>query len=91
MFEITLHNISGFNRLSGWDTKNNLYVQFSVDYFAGQEDGECAVCGASIDMGWQCLDGGEEYCYHHVRSCNYPNCIECERLAEYEISQSSKV
>ena len=42
------------------------WTQFEVDYFAEQDDGECAICGEILTSGWMCLDGGEEICDEHV-------------------------
>lgn len=78
---ITLHNVEGIASKSGMDSAGNLYIDFEVDYFAEQMDGECAQCGAVLSGGWMCLDGSEEFCYDHVRFCKYPDqCKQCERL-----------
>ena len=83
---ITLHNIKGISRKSGHDTDANLWTEFYVDYLAEQEDGECVECGDIIDMGWMCLDGGDEYCLNHVEFCDTAGeCSDCERLEEMEI------
>jgi hypothetical protein len=42
------------------------FTPFIVDYFAEQTDGECSLCGLTIDAGWLCLDGGEEFCNGHI-------------------------
>lgn len=63
---IKLTNIKGISRLSGEDANGAHWTQFGVDYLAEQEDGECSICGAAINEGWLCLDGGEEVCQHHV-------------------------
>ena len=80
---ITLHNINGISRLSGQDEQGNVFVEFEVDYLAEQQDGECTECDEIINMGWQCLDGGEEYCSSHIQFCDDNNlgaCSDCERL-----------
>ena len=64
--EIKLHNIEGIARLSGEDKNGNKWLQFEVDYLAGQEDGKCSICGAALPQGWMCLDGGEEVCTNHI-------------------------
>ena len=55
----------GFARLSGHDENGCHWIEFTVDYFADETDGECARCGATVSSGWLCLDGADEYC----RSC----------------------
>ena len=84
---IVLHNISGISIKSGSTHDDAQFIQFFVDYLADQQDGECTQCGAVIDMGWMCLDDGDEYCFDHVRECSgtYRNCFQCERLSEAEI------
>jgi hypothetical protein len=82
---ITLHNVGGIAIQSGQDAQGNQFTQFFVDYLALQEDGECAQCAAAIDAGWVCVDGGEEYCFEHIRECDSPECPECEQFAEAEI------
>lgn len=83
---ITLHNIGGIARQSGQDLHGNQYIEFSVDYFAGQEDGTCAQCAREIGQGWMCLDGGNEYCWEHIRFCLHTtSCKQCERLQEDNI------
>jgi hypothetical protein len=42
------------------------YIDFEVDYFAEQDKGNCDICGAEIEEGILCLDGGEEYCWDCV-------------------------
>ena len=66
MENIILTGISGMGCLSGIDQNGARWIQFRVDYFAEQMDGECSGCGAVIDAGWMCLDGGEEVCDDHV-------------------------
>ena len=63
---IKLTNIEGISRLSGTDDQGNAWIQFVVDYFAEQTDGECRICGEPLADGWMCLDGGEEVCSDHV-------------------------
>lgn len=64
--QIILHNIEGFVRKSGTDELGNQWIEFEVDYLAEQEPGECSICGAELESGWLCLDGGEEVCDEHV-------------------------
>jgi len=64
--KIYLNNISGMGRLSGVDEHGNSWIEFEVDYFAEQIDGECDICGEELTYGWMCLDGGEEVCEDHV-------------------------
>ena len=63
---INLTNIEGIARLSGTDDQGNAWIQFEVDYFAEQTDGECIICGETLADGWMCLDGGEEVCSSHI-------------------------
>ena len=63
---VYLNNVSGIGRLSGVDEHGNSWIQFEVDYFAEQNDGECSICGEILTYGWMCLDGGEEICDEHV-------------------------
>jgi hypothetical protein len=57
---IILQNIEGVSRKSGIDQHGCQWVEFTVDYLAEQEDGECSICGKTINSGWLCLDGGDE-------------------------------
>lgn len=66
MENIILTGISGMGCLSGIDQNGARWIQFQVDYFAEQVDGECSGCGAVLACGWMCLDGGEEVCGDHV-------------------------
>ena len=63
---IKLHDVEGFARLSGIDEDGCTWIQFEVDVFAGQEFGECSICGAILSSGWMCMDGGEEVCEAHI-------------------------
>ena len=63
---IRLHDVQGIARKSGMDEHGNAWIEFDTDYFAEQEPGECSICGATIESGWLCLDGGEEVCHSHV-------------------------
>jgi hypothetical protein len=63
---IKLTNIEGISRLSGTDEQGNVWVQFIVDYFAEQLDGECNICGETLGDGWMCLGGGAEVCSSHI-------------------------
>jgi hypothetical protein len=65
---IRLHNLQGIARKSGTDDHGNFWVEFEVDVFAEQEAGECSICGESIEVGWLCLDGGDEVCDEHVET-----------------------
>ena len=60
--KVQLTVTDGFSRLGGHDEDGNRFLQFTVDYFAEQEDAECARCGTIVSSGWACMDGGEEYC-----------------------------
>lgn len=64
--QILLHDVDGISRLSGTDAHGNTWVTFEVDGFAEQVNGECEICGAELDSGWRCLDGGAEVCDRHV-------------------------
>lgn len=63
---IQLHDVEGFARLSGTDDNGLTWTQFEVDYFAEQTTGECSICGAELESGWMCLDGGDEVCDEHI-------------------------
>jgi len=58
---ITLDD-GGIVRQSGKDQYGRAWVDFEVDTFAGEDTGRCVECGAEIDSGWLCLDGGDEAC-----------------------------
>jgi len=64
--EIFLHDVSGIARKWGIDPQGNQWVEFEVDYFAEQETGICEICGAELESGWLCLDGGDEVCDSHI-------------------------
>lgn len=64
--KIVLHDIEGFARKSGTDQHGCQWIEFTVDYGALEEDGECCICGATLTSGWLCLDGGDEVCDKHV-------------------------
>ncbi len=66
METIKLHGIEGISRRSGTDEHGCQWVEFTVDYGAEQEDGECCICGKPLSSGWLCLDGGDEVCDKHV-------------------------
>ena len=66
MTDIILTGISGMGCLSGIDQNGARWIQFRVDYFAEQMDGECSGCGAVIDAGGRCREGGEEVWDDHV-------------------------
>jgi len=42
------------------------FIEFEVDWLAGEEVDYCVVCDTAIEEGWLCLDGGEVYCHDHV-------------------------
>ena len=64
---IKLHNVEGIAGHSGTDEYGNNWIEFEVDYFAEQIDGECSICGKVISQGWMCLDGGDEVCAEHIK------------------------
>ena len=66
METVKLTNIEGIARKSGIDDDGCEWIEFDTDYFAEQEPGVCAICGATIESGWMCLDGGDEVCSEHV-------------------------
>jgi hypothetical protein len=66
MEKIQLHDVQGITCLSGVDEYGKMWTQFIVDFFAEQDEGTCFICGASLSIGWLCLDGGEEVCDKHV-------------------------
>lgn len=63
---IILHDVTGFSRKSGVDADGCTWVEFEVDVFAEQLPGVCSICGAELESGWLCMDGGEEVCDRHV-------------------------
>jgi len=65
---VILSDVSGIARKSGTDQHGNRWVEFEVDYQAEQEPGECCLCGAELESGWVCLDGGDECCEKHVEN-----------------------
>jgi len=67
MQTVVLRNIEGEKKLSGTDSYNNKWVEFEVDYGALQTTDYCVICGAEIESGWECLDGGEVICDEHVK------------------------
>ena len=67
METITLHNVErGMCHASGTDEHGNLWTEFEVDHMAEQSSGECCICGAELEEGFMCMDGGEEICHDHV-------------------------
>jgi hypothetical protein len=64
---IVLHGIEGFARKSGTDQHGCQWVQYELDW-GTCPDGpdECCICGAEIESGWLCLDGGDVCCDEHV-------------------------
>lgn len=74
--KIKIHNVNGIFRHSGIDEQGSEWIEFEVDYFADQTDGECSICGEVLEYGWMCLDGGEEVCAIHIE-------IESEKELEY--------
>lgn len=56
-----------FNEINGGEDEHGCnWMTFEVDYLAEQEDGTCAICGATLSEGWLCLDGAEEVCSDHI-------------------------
>jgi len=55
---IKLTNIEGISRLSGTDEQGNAWIQFEVDYFAEQLEGECHTVGNRWPMGGCAWTGG---------------------------------
>jgi len=62
---IRLHDLQGISRRGGTDEQGNQWIEFEVD-LAQQMACECSICGATIESGWLCLDGGEKVCNAHV-------------------------
>ncbi len=57
----------GISRLTGYDEHGCTWTQFEVDWFAGQEAGQCSICGEQLESGWLCLDdGSQEVCDEHI-------------------------
>lgn len=65
--KIVLHDIRGSSLLSGVDDNGNTWIQFRVDAFAGEDNGECELCGAEISSGWLCMSDSTEICDDHVQ------------------------
>lgn len=63
---VILSDVEGSARKSGVDQHGNQWTEFTVDYGAEQEPGTCCICGAEIESGWLCLNGGDECCAEHV-------------------------
>ena len=63
---VVLTDINGISRLSGVDSNGSSWIQFEVDYFAEQENGECFICGEELSYGWMNLGGNEEVCDEHI-------------------------
>jgi len=63
---VILSDVEGISRLSGTDQHGARWIEFEVDYFAEQVPGTCVICGATLESGWLCLDGGDEVCSEHV-------------------------
>jgi hypothetical protein len=65
--KIKLVAVGGIARKHGTEAGSKaVWVEFDVDAFADQEPGTCSICGATLETGWMCLDGGEEVCREHV-------------------------
>jgi len=62
METIILTDVRGFACKSGIDQHGNVWTQFEVD----RSPGECSICGAILEFGWMCMDGGEEICDTHI-------------------------
>ena len=48
------------------DNEGNEWKHFNVDYGAGEMDGECVDCDATLVEGGLCLEGGDEVCGTHL-------------------------
>ncbi|MEK6862325.1 MAG: hypothetical protein AABY07_10270 [Nanoarchaeota archaeon] len=51
--------------------------QFEVDHLAEQNTGGCCICGAELESGWMCLDGGDEVCSEHIDIVNIAEMNTC--------------
>ena len=56
----------GIARKTAVDEHGCKFIEFEVDWLAGEDVDCCHVCEIAIEEGWLCLDGGEVYCYEHV-------------------------
>jgi hypothetical protein len=73
------HKGGGIAKLQAVDQHGCTYVQFMVDYFAQEQNGECHDCGKEIAAGWLCLDDSTEYCSDHIGTfCRDDVCSVCE-------------
>ena len=63
---IHLWNIVGTAHKSGEDFNGNQWTEFEADSLAEQLPGKCCICGAELENGWMCLDGGDEVCSGHI-------------------------
>ena len=63
---IRLHNVEGEDLFTGTDDDGLVWSQFVVDTMAEEAPGTCAICSATLQTGWHCIDGGEEICDTHV-------------------------
>ena len=46
--------------------ENCSFIEFEVDWLAGEDVDFCTVCELAIETGWLCLDGGNVYCHEQV-------------------------
>lgn len=58
--------IGGVTRKSAVDENGVAFIEFHVDWLAGETVDYCAICETAIEEGWLSLSGGEIYCYEHV-------------------------
>lgn len=62
--EVVLVTCEGFARKYGNDDYGAAWTESDAPDDGSASD--CAVCGAAVYSGWQCLDGGEVVCSSHV-------------------------
>ena len=68
---VILSGVEGIACKSGTDQHGARWIEFAVDYFAEQTPGTCDICGATLESGWLCLDGGQEVCDEHVETVDH--------------------
>lgn len=56
----------GFARKTAVDENGCDFIEFEVDWLAGEDVDFCVVRETAIEEGWLCLDGGSVYCNEHV-------------------------
>jgi len=66
METITLHDITGISRKGGTDEQGNAWIEYVLEPEDLGDYDVCDICGAEIESGWLCMDGGEVVCDEHI-------------------------